>query len=206
LTEAHLGALLSVGVSDTGRGAATQSGTGKNTNEVYALAAVAREALGGYAREYLLRRPTGFGYACACTPYTDHPGTGESSGERYGDQTDTGRRPQNFDSSYGPTETRGLSNRPKVGPWREYHFDRWTPAPTRPAVVLDPSSGTGTVMHVAAALGRIGIGTDLSADYCRLAAAPELYHSRRRKVLGLDKPAPPVAGVGQLDLLADGGW
>ena len=66
LTEAHFAALLSVGVSDTGRGAATQTGTGKNTAEVYALADVAREALGGYAREYLLRRPTGLSYACAC--------------------------------------------------------------------------------------------------------------------------------------------
>jgi hypothetical protein len=66
LTEAHFKALLSVGVSDTGRGAATQSGTGKNTPEVYALADKAREALGGYAREYLLRRPTGFDYLCAC--------------------------------------------------------------------------------------------------------------------------------------------
>jgi hypothetical protein len=72
LTEAHLGALLSVGVSDTGRGAATQSGTGKNTAEVYALAAEARTALGGYAREYLLRRPTGFVYVCAC-PQPDAP-------------------------------------------------------------------------------------------------------------------------------------
>jgi DNA modification methylase len=53
LTEAHFKALLSVGVSDTGRGAATQTGTGKNTPEVYALADRAREALGGYAREYL---------------------------------------------------------------------------------------------------------------------------------------------------------
>jgi len=72
LTEAHLQALLSVGVSDTGRGAATQNGTGKNTSEVYALASVARAALGGYAREYLLRRPTGFSYACAC-PQPDAP-------------------------------------------------------------------------------------------------------------------------------------
>jgi DNA modification methylase len=66
LTEAHFKALLSVGVSDTGRGAATQSGTGKNTPEVYALADKARDVLGGYAREYLLRRPTGFEYVCAC--------------------------------------------------------------------------------------------------------------------------------------------
>lgn len=43
------------------------------------------------------------------------------------------------------------------------------PGPTRPAVVLDPFSGTGTTVGVARALGRIGIGVDMSADYCRLA-------------------------------------
>lgn len=43
-------------------------------------------------------------------------------------------------------------------------------APTRPAVVLDPFGGTGTVAMVARALGRTGISVDLSADYCRLAA------------------------------------
>jgi DNA modification methylase len=74
LTEEHLGALLSVGVSDTGRGAATQNGTGKNTAEIYALANVARTALGGYSREYLLRRPTGFTSTCAC-PHPTAPTT-----------------------------------------------------------------------------------------------------------------------------------
>lgn len=43
------------------------------------------------------------------------------------------------------------------------------PAPTRPAVVLDPFGGTGTTAMVAKALGRDGISVDLSADYCRLA-------------------------------------
>lgn len=42
-------------------------------------------------------------------------------------------------------------------------------APTRPAVVLDPFSGTGTVAMVARALGRVGVGLDLSGDYLRLA-------------------------------------
>jgi hypothetical protein len=74
LTEDPLAALLSVGVSDIGRGAATQTGTGKNTPHVYRLAAEARAALGGYSREYLLRRPTGFTYACAC-PDTTAPTT-----------------------------------------------------------------------------------------------------------------------------------
>jgi DNA modification methylase len=44
-----------------------------------------------------------------------------------------------------------------------------TSAPTRPAVVLDPFAGTGTTCGVARALGRYGVGLDLSADYLRLA-------------------------------------
>jgi DNA modification methylase len=42
-------------------------------------------------------------------------------------------------------------------------------APTRPAVILDPFAGTGTTVMVARALGRYGIGLDLSADYLKLA-------------------------------------
>ena len=42
-------------------------------------------------------------------------------------------------------------------------------APTRPALVVDPFGGTGTVAGVAATLGRFGISNDLSADYNRLA-------------------------------------
>jgi hypothetical protein len=44
-----------------------------------------------------------------------------------------------------------------------------TSAPTRPAVVLDPFGGTGTVAMVARALGRYPVHIDLSADYLRLA-------------------------------------
>lgn len=44
-----------------------------------------------------------------------------------------------------------------------------TTAPTKPAVILDPFAGTGTVPMVARALGRFGIGIDLSNDYLRLA-------------------------------------
>jgi len=42
----------------------------------------------------------------------------------------------------------------------------WSPSD---GVVLDPFAGTGTVPMVARALGRTGIGVDLSADYLRLA-------------------------------------
>ena len=43
-------------------------------------------------------------------------------------------------------------------------------APSTPGVVLDPFAGTGTVPMVARALGRTGIGVDLSSDYLRLAS------------------------------------
>lgn len=141
LTEDHLAALLSVGISDTGRGAATQDGTGRNTPEVYALAARARAVLGGYAREYLLRRPTGITYACACPD---------------------------------------------------------TSAPTGPAVVLDPFAGTGTTLLVADALGRTGIGVDLSADYCRLARWRTTDPAERAKALQVPKPPPVPDGQGDL--------
>lgn len=104
------------------------------------------------------------GYACACTPHTDHPGSGGSSGPRYasivGDELAV-----NFGGGNGSQ----LATRPKVGPWREYHLTGWTPPPTRPAVVLDPFCGTGTTIMCARALGRYGIGVDLSLDYLRLA-------------------------------------
>jgi DNA modification methylase len=109
------------------------------------------------------------GYACACTPYTDHPGTGEPSGEhgRIGNVADNGGYPENFGAGSGTHDN--LSARPKVGPWREYHLDGWRPPPTRPALVVDPFGGTGTTAMVARALGRHAVTVDLSHAYSRAA-------------------------------------
>jgi DNA modification methylase len=98
------------------------------------------------------------GYACACTPHTDHPGSGQRDHART--RRGSGKPGWHHDDGQ-PT--------PRVGPWREYHLDGWRPPPTRPAVVLDPFCGTGTTVMVARALGRHAIGVDLSADYCQLA-------------------------------------
>jgi hypothetical protein len=111
------------------------------------------------------------GYACPCTPSTRHPGTGESSGPdgRYGDALARG---EGYPDAAPSTNGRGatsLQNRPKVGPWTEWHLEGWRPPPTRPAVVLDPFVGSGTTVLVAKALGRFGVGLDLSSDYLRLA-------------------------------------
>jgi hypothetical protein len=73
-----------------------------------------------------------------------------------------------------------------------------TTAPTRPAVVLDPFSGTGTVPAVAHALGRHGVGIDLSADYLRLAEWRCNDPALRAKVLRVDKPK--AVPDGQLDI------
>jgi protein gp37 len=50
------------------------------------------------------------------------------------------------------------------------HLAGWQPPPTRPAVVLDPFCGTATTVMVARAPGRLGVGVELSAAYCRVAA------------------------------------
>lgn len=63
-----------------------------------------------------------------------------------------------------------------------------TSAPTSPAVVLDPFSGTGTVALVADVLGRTGVGVELSADYCRLARWRTTDSGERARALEVPKP------------------
>lgn len=125
------------------------------------------------------------GYACACTPYEDHPGTPGSRPTEQG-------RTRAIGNGVRDNPGGGYGNAPRTGPRREYHFDRWTPAPTRPAVVLDPFGGTGTTALVASVLGRTGVSVDLSADYCRLARWRTSDPRERARALGVTPP-PPVA-------------
>jgi DNA modification methylase len=66
--------------------------------------------------------------------------------------------------------------------------------PTRPALVVDPFAGTGTTMLVASALGRIGIGVDRSADYCRLAKWRTSDPGELAKALQVEKPPAQANG------------
>ena len=104
------------------------------------------------------------GYACACTPFTDYP-------ERRRPTVTPGKMKVNDnDARAAAQETcHHGDDWPTRQPVREYELAGWTPAPTLPAVVLDPFGGTGTTAMVARALGRTGISIDLSNDYCRLA-------------------------------------
>jgi hypothetical protein len=101
------------------------------------------------------------GYGCACTPFDEVPIDDDEAAreelEEWQAEVDGG-------ADYVSDE-----ERPKIRRRKVYRLEGWTPAPTRPAVVLDPFVGTGTVPMVARALGRTGIGVDLSADYLRLA-------------------------------------
>lgn len=62
LTDAHIAAIQATGVSDAGKALIYQNGTGRNSDAVKALAAVAKEALGGYFREFTFARKVTTGW------------------------------------------------------------------------------------------------------------------------------------------------
>lgn len=67
LTPAHIAAIQSTGISDVGKLAAVQTGTGKNSAAVRALAAEAKLALGSYFREFTAARSRTTGWTdCGC--------------------------------------------------------------------------------------------------------------------------------------------
>jgi hypothetical protein len=131
------------------------------------------------------------GHACACTPYADHP---ERRGKDFHAKTDRARQGMN-DGNGGERYRRYVEElaNPR-GPVREYDFNSWTPAPTRPAIVLDPFGGTGTTALVADILGRTGVTIDRSADYCRIAQWRTSDPAERARALGVPKPPPVIDG------------
>jgi len=130
------------------------------------------------------------GWACACTPYTDHP-------ERRRPTVTPDRMYLRGDATDGLRDAAGVPGHrdwPERLPVRDYHFDRWDPAPVRPAVVLDPFGGTGTTALTAAVHGRAGVSVDMSADYCRLARWRTADPGERARALGVPKPPPVPPG------------
>lgn len=128
------------------------------------------------------------GWACACTPYTDHP-------ERRKPTVTPDRMYMRGETDDQLREEAGVGGHrewPQRQNIRDYHWDRWVAAPTRPAVVLDPFGGTGTTALVASVYDRIGISVDMSADYCHLAAHWRTVDpGERARAMGVPKP-PPV--------------
>ena len=136
---------------------------------------------------------------CACTPFTDHRRTRPdcprcaldwaiaSAGQLppYTDETAMLTLAAEYEAAEAVEH-----NHPGRGYVREYHWDRWEPAPTRPAVVLDPFGGTGTTALAALALGRDAITVDRSWDYCRAAAWRTADPEQLAIALGVPKPPP----------------
>ena len=62
LTDAHIRAIQATGVSDVGKATHFQSGTGRNSASVQSLAAEAKDALGGYFREFTFAKKETIGW------------------------------------------------------------------------------------------------------------------------------------------------
>jgi DNA modification methylase len=138
------------------------------------------------------------GYACACTPYTDHP---ERRRPSVTPGRMMGRGHQGNDVRAAAAGSRHHGNDwPDREPTRDWHLDAWTPAPTVPAVVLDPFGGTGTTALVASALGRVGITIDRSGDYCRIARWRTTDPGQRAHAMRVPKPEVQPETQGEFDL------
>jgi len=67
LTDAHVAAIRAVGISDAGKGKELQNGSGRNAARVQELAAEAKDALGGYFREFTFAPKRHVGWnGCGC--------------------------------------------------------------------------------------------------------------------------------------------
>lgn len=172
LTRAHKDALLSRGLGDTGRSAAVQTGTGKNTLEVQRLAEEASRVLGGYAREFTM--------------------TSQSLGKLPGSVWTIPTQPLVVPESLGIKHFAAFPME-----WPRRIIRGWSPVG---GVVLDPFGGTGTTATVAKALGRHGISVDLSADYCRLAQWRTNDPAELAKAAQAPKPQPVADGQMELSL------
>jgi SAM-dependent methyltransferase len=95
LSEEHIEAVQSVGISDVGKATRTEDGAGRNTDEVIELANEAKDVLGGYYREFTMveRVPSGWKQSCSCDAGDDSgvvldpfvgSGTTAVVAERYG--------------------------------------------------------------------------------------------------------------------------
>jgi DNA modification methylase len=68
ITDDHIRAIRATGICDAGKAQHWQTGSGKNSDEIQALAAEAKLKLGGYFREFTfpLRKTVGFEPTCTC--------------------------------------------------------------------------------------------------------------------------------------------
>lgn len=129
------------------------------------------------------------GWACACTPVTNHGRGRQAPTVTPGRMLSRGPGIQEIRAA--ATGSRHHGNAwPERPPQYEYHFDGWEPPPTRPGRVLDPCGGTGTAPLVAAMLGMDAVTVDISHGYRLLASWRLRDPGERAAALGVARPKP----------------
>lgn len=167
LTQAHIDAIRACGITDTGKARQTQTGAGQNSEQVQQLAAEAKQALGGYYREFLTGKSASGNLERK--PCPDAPDTHDGAAAGNIPWTDTS----------GTRNARNARNvwRIATQPYAEAHFAVMPPALARRCilagsrvgdVVCDPFNGSGTTGQEALLHGRRYIGIDLNPDYLKL--------------------------------------
>lgn len=165
LADAHIQAVRAVGLSGSGKNAQMQSGAGKNTPEVIALAAEALEKLGkGYYREFLGRQSGNKSrkYDDGQNIPNDHLGRSFEYQEN-----DMGTRNAR-DVWDIPTQKSGVANHFAVMPCELARRCIVAGCP-EDGVTLDPFFGAGTTGLVAARHNRRCVGIELNPDYAQAA-------------------------------------
>lgn len=167
LTNKHIDAIRAAGITDTGKAQKTQSGTGKNSDEVLRLAAEAKKVLGGYYREFL---------TVSVADSFKRSGNKRSAPVVPGNNAT--HRDDRDDVHYNKlTRNRRTVWRIAAQPLRDEHFAPFPEALVEPCIlagsrpgdtVLDMFAGSGTTMRVAERFGRHSIGVDLNQTYLKI--------------------------------------
>jgi len=167
LTNEHIDAIRAAGITDAGKAQKTQSGIGKNSDEVMRLAAEAKQALGGYYREFLTKSAS-----------DSFKRTNNKRSQSVVPGNTATHRDNRDDIQYNKlTRNRRTVWRIASQPLRDEHFAAFPEALVEPCIlagsrpgdtVLDMFAGGGTTLRVAERLQRNSIGIDLNADYIEI--------------------------------------
>ena len=185
LTDAHLNAIRAAGITDTGKATETQSGTGRNTEEIRHLAKEAKDALGGYYREFVSGIETTLGWAPTCDCMKDpcrvcgkpwiqkrivrlvsnmNIRVRDAKGILF-EKSGLFAAPHGASDEEMESYDQDESYREEV---QDVHFPDCD-CGIQPCVVLDPFGGSGTVGQVAKNLRRSVILIEIKEEYIALA-------------------------------------
>lgn len=167
LTNEHIDAIRAVGITDTGKGRATQTGAGRSCPRQQALADEAKTVLKGYYREFLTKSAS-----------DSFKRTNNKRSKPVVPGARSTHRPDREDVSYNKlTRNRRTVWSLTTESLRDEHYAPMPEKLVEPCIlagsrlgdtVLDMFAGSGTVLRVAERLQRNSIGIDINADYIEI--------------------------------------